>query len=154
MALDKANIFKLKVSEFVKYKNAPFLDCFESTKDFAKALKNDIDTKETPHSLLLSADYGMGKTFFSTRFTQYLRNYKYDVIYFSVWENDYMQEPFLAFSKVIINYIHNKFKAEKYKANATKLFTTTEKIIEAFSFSTGIGVSISTDKLIKRSKIF
>lgn len=152
MALDKANIFKLNVSEFVKYKNDPFLDCFESTKDFAKALKNDIDTKETPHSLLLSADYGMGKTFFSTRFTQYLRNYKYDVIYFSVWENDYMQEPFLAFSKVIINYIHNKFKAEKYKANATKLFTTTEKIIEAFSFSTGIGVSISTDKLINAFK--
>ncbi len=49
-----------------------------------------------------------------------------------------MQEPFLAFSKVIINYIHNKFKAEKYKANTTKLFTTTEKIIEAFSFSTRI----------------
>jgi len=33
----------------------------------------DIKTKETPHSLLLSADYGMGKTFFSTRFTQHLR---------------------------------------------------------------------------------
>lgn len=90
MGLDKANIFKLEDEEFVKYKNDPFLDCFESTKDFAKALKNDIDTKETPHSLLLSADYGMGKTFFSTRFTQYLRNNKYDVIYFSVWENDYM----------------------------------------------------------------
>ena len=66
MALDKANIFKLNVSEFVKYKNDPFLDCFESTKDFAKDLKNDIDTKETQHSLLLSADYGMGKTFYIT----------------------------------------------------------------------------------------
>ena len=51
MALDKANIFKLKGAEFVKYKNNPFLDCFESTKNFSKALKNDIDTKETPHSL-------------------------------------------------------------------------------------------------------
>ncbi len=148
MGLDKANIFKLEDTEFVKYKNDPFLDCFESTKDFAKALKNDIDTKETPHSLLLSADYGMGKTFFSTRFTQYLRNYKYDVIYFSVWENDYMQEPFLAFSKVIVNYIHNKFKAEKYKANAAKLFETTEKIVESFTFTSGIGFNISAEKLI------
>ena len=64
MGLDKANIFKLNDNELTKYQNDPFLDCFESTKVFAKALKNDIDTKETPHSLLLSADYGMGKTFF------------------------------------------------------------------------------------------
>ncbi len=152
MALDKANIFKLENTELVKYKNDPFLDCFESTKNFAKALKNDIDTKETPHSLLLSADYGMGKTFFSTRFTQYLRNNNYDVIYFSVWENDYMQEPFLAFAKVILNYIHNKFKAEKYKANAAKLFDITEKLAEAITFSTGIGFNISAEKLISAFK--
>lgn len=152
MGLDKANIFKLEDEDFVKYKKNPFLDCFESTKDFAKALKNDIDTKETPHSLLLAADYGMGKTFFSTRFTQYLRNNRYDVIYFSVWENDYMQEPFFAFSKVILNYIHNKFKAERYKDNLTKVFETTEKVVESFTLSTGIGFSISAEKLISTFK--
>lgn len=152
MGLDKANIFKLSEEEFTKYKKDPFLDCFESTKDFAEALKNDIDTKETPHSLLLSADYGMGKTFFSTRFTQYLRNNRYDVIYFSVWENDYMQEPFLAFSKVILNYIHNKFKAKRYKDNLTKVFRTTEKVVESFALSTGIGFSISAEKLINAFK--
>lgn len=64
MGLDKANIFKPNDNELTKYQKDPFLDYFESTKVFAKALKNDIDTKETPHSLLLSADYGMGKTFF------------------------------------------------------------------------------------------
>ena len=100
MSLDKANIFKLNEEEFEKYKQEPFLDCFESTKMFAKALKNDIDTKETPHSLLLSAEYGMGKTFFSTRFTQYIKKCKYEVIYFSAWENDYMQNPFLHFQKL------------------------------------------------------
>lgn len=152
MGLDKANIFKLNDNELTKYQKDPFLDCFESTKVFAKALKNDIDTKETPHSLLLSADYGMGKTFFSTRFTQYLRNNKYDVIYFSVWENDYMQEPFLAFAKVILNYIHNKFKAEKYKANATRLFDITEKLAESITFSMGIGFNISAEKLISAFK--
>lgn len=152
MGLDKANIFKLSKEEFSKYKKDPFLDCFESTKDFAKALKNDIDTKETPHSLLLSADYGMGKIFFSTRFTQYLRNNRYDVIYFSVWENDYMQEPFLAFSKAIINYIHNKFKAEKYKGNIAKVFETTEKMVESITLSTGLGFNISSEKLINAFK--
>lgn len=47
MGLDKANIFKPNDNELTKYQNDPFLDYFESTKVFAKALKNDIDTKET-----------------------------------------------------------------------------------------------------------
>lgn len=64
MGLDKANIFKLNDNELTKYQKDPFFDCFESTKVFAKALKNDIDAKETSHPLLLSADYGMYKTFF------------------------------------------------------------------------------------------
>jgi len=32
-----------------------------------------------------------------------------------------MNEPFLAFSKVIVNYIHNKYRADRYKANIGKL---------------------------------
>lgn len=152
MGLDKANIFKLDNKELENYKTDPFLDCFESTKDFAKALKNDIDTKETPHSLLLSADYGMGKTFFSTRFVQYLRNNRYDVIYFSAWENDYLQEPFIAFSKAIVSYIHNKFKAERYQANISKLFDITQNIVSSVTLSFGCGISLSAEQLIDTFK--
>lgn len=152
MGLDKANIFKLKNEEFLNYEKDPFFDCFESTKDFAKALKNDIDTKETPHSLLLSADYGMGKTFFATRFTQYLIKNHYDVIYFSVWENDYLQDPFIAFSKEIVSYIHSKFKAEKYKSNLEKVFSSTEKLVESITFSIGVGIDVSAEKLINAFK--
>lgn len=140
MSLDKANIFKLKIEEFEKYKQEPFLDCFESTKIFAKALKNDIDTKETPHSLLLSAEYGMGKTFFSTRFTQYLKKCKYEVIYFSAWENDYMQNPFLAFSKAIISYAYSRFTEEKYVKKLSNLFEAAEKIVSAMSLTSRIGI--------------
>ena len=152
MGLDKANIFKLDNKELENYKTDPFLDCFESTKDFAKSLKNDIDTKETPHSLLLSADYGMGKTFFSTRFAQYLRNNRYDVIYFSAWENDYLQEPFIAFSKAIVSYIHNKFNAERYKANVAKLFDITQNIVSSVTFSCRFGISLSAEQLIDTFK--
>lgn len=152
MGLDKANIFRLNNKELENYKTDPFLDCFESTKDFAKALKNDIDTMETPHSLLLSADYGMGKTFFSTRFTQYLRNNGYDIIYFSAWENDYLQDPFIAFSKEIINYIYNKFRTEKYKSNVEKVISSTEKLMKSITFSTGVGIDVSVEKLINTFK--
>lgn len=153
MGLDKANIFKLNDNELTKYQNDPFLDCFESTKVFAKALKNDIDTKETPHSLLLSAHYGMGKTFFSTRFTQYLRNNHYDAIYFSVWENDYLKEPFLAFSKVIVNYINKKFQDEKYKTSIKNLFEIIKKLVSAISLSFWDGaITISVDELLNKFK--
>lgn len=153
MGLDKANIFKLDDEEQAKYKKEPFLDCFESTKAFAKALMQDIETKETPHSLLLSADYGMGKTFFSTRFTQYLRKNHYDVIYFSVWENDYMNEPFLAFSKVIVNYINNKFQFEKYKDSMKNLFDGIEKVVSSISSSfLGGAISISSKELLDNFK--
>ena len=122
MGIDRANIFRLNEETFKEYEKDPFLDCFESTKQFAQALKLDIETKETPHTLLLSADYGMGKTFFSTRFTQFLRNENFDVIYFSVWENDYMKEPFVAFSKAIVNYIYNKFTAKKFQNSIGNIF--------------------------------
>ncbi len=152
MTIDKANIFKLSTVEFKEYEKDPFLDCFKSTKEFAEALKYDIDTKETPHSLLLSADYGMGKTFFSTRFTQYLKNNKYDVIYFSVWENDYMPNPFLVLSKVLLSYIHNKFKTKKYKNSLKILFETIEKLTETITFTTGVGFNISAKGLIETFK--
>lgn len=153
MGLDKANIFKLKEEVFSKYKKDPFLDCFESTKTFAKSLLRDIETKETPHSLLLSADYGMGKTFFSTRFTQYLRNKHYDVIYFSVWENDYLNEPFLAFSKEIIKYINDKFQFDKYKDLMADFFESVENVVNSLSLSfLGGALSISAKDLLDNFK--
>ena len=42
MGIDRANIFRLNEEIFIEHEKDPFLDCFESTKDFAKALKNDI----------------------------------------------------------------------------------------------------------------
>lgn len=59
MGLDKANIFKPNDNELTKYQNDPFLDYFESTKVFAKALKMILILKR--HLILY---YRMYKTFF------------------------------------------------------------------------------------------
>ena len=145
MGIDRANIFRLHEETFKEYEKDPFLDCFESTKQFAQALKLDIETKETPHTLLLSADYGMGKTFFSTRFTQFLRNENFDVIYFSVWENDYMKEPFVAFSKAIVNYIYNKFKTKEFQNSISNLFSKIQGVVSAISINIGVNKFCSID---------
>ncbi len=151
MAKDKANIFNLEVDLFEEYAQDPFCDCFESMKTFGEALKNDILTKQTPHTLLLDADYGMGKTFFSTRFAQYLIKEKIDTVYFSAWENDYMSEPFISFSKEIVSYIHKKYKTKKWLSKVANLFEKIEKVISSTSIRF-CRVQVSSADLIKAFK--
>ena len=152
MAQDRANIFKIEnAKEFDKYKEDPFFDCFQSMEDFANALEKDIATKETPHVLLLEAEYGMGKTFFSTRFTQYLRNNDVEAIYFSVWENDYLQEPFVAFSKALIQYMNKKFTTKKMKAGLNELFQKIENVVCSVSVNF-CSVNINAKNLIESFK--
>jgi hypothetical protein len=123
MAQDKTNIFKLSAEEQENYQADPFFDCMPGAEDFAKALEKDILTKETPYVLLLEKNYGMGKTFFSTRLAQYLRNNKLEAIYFSAWENDYLPDPFLSFSKELIGYFNKKITQSAESAQKTEIFT-------------------------------
>lgn len=148
MAQDIANIFKLSGKELEPYRLDPFKDCYPSTKVFAEALKKDVLSKKTPHSLLLEANYGMGKTFFSTRFTQFLNINKIEAIYFSAWELDYLADPFIAFSKAITNFEKSKPEIfEKYKLEAEDLFKKLQKAVGGFSISVP-GVSYKTEALI------
>lgn len=64
-----------------------------------------------------------------------------------------MDEPFLAFSKVIVNYINNKFLAEKYKANMKKLFSVIENVVSSMSLSFLNGrISLSAEDLLNKFK--
>ena len=106
MGKDKANIFKLDKKELETYKDKEFDDCMPGAKEFAECLKTSILTKETPYVLLLQDNFGMGKTHFSTRFAYFLRNCDINTIYFSAWENDYIEQPFISFSKEFIKYLN------------------------------------------------
>lgn len=157
MWLDKANIFKLSDDKFEEYESDPFQDCFDSTKDFAEALKRDIETKETPHVLLLEAEYGMGKTFFSTRFAYYLdKKCGIDTIYFSVWEKDYCDNPFIAFSKELINIFREKYELKDKVGGSCKFaIDSFINVIKATSIdfsSVGLPVSIDNEKLFENFK--
>jgi len=148
MAQDIANIFKLSDDDLKSYKSNPFQDCYQSTKTFAEALKKDVLSKKTPHSLLLEAGYGMGKTFFATRFAQFLNNKGIETIYFSAWELDYLADPFIAFSKAITDFEKSKPEIfEKYKLEAEEVFKKLQKAIGGFTISIP-GVSYRTEALI------
>lgn len=157
MVQDKANIFKLSKEEQKEYRKDPFFDCMPGAKDFAKALEQDVLTKETPYVLLLEKNYGMGKTFFSTRFAQYLRNNKLEAIYFSAWENDYLPDPFLSFSKELQKYFHN-INLKTRASNAFDKFTTstkklTKNIFKATQISAGINAGAQASVTIDNEKI-
>lgn len=157
MAKDKTNIFKLYENEQDKYVRDPFFDCMPGARDFAEALEQDILNKETPYVLLLEQNYGMGKTFFSTRFTQYLRNKKINAIYFSAWENDYLPDPFLSFSKELQKYFHNITLREKAGKAFAKVTTSTKKLtanlLKATQISMGVNAAAQASITIDNEKI-
>lgn len=162
MGKDKANIFKLDKKELETYKDKEFDDCMPGAKEFAECLKTSILTKETPYVLLLQDNFGMGKTHFSTRFAYFLRNCDIDTIYFSAWENDYIEQPFISFSKEFIKYFNqNKTTLEKFGETSKAIFKLILNIAKSTNISKlniplipPIETPIDTEKVLDAGKEF
>lgn len=162
MGKDKANIFKLDKKELETYKDKEFDDCMPGAKEFAECLKTSILTKETPYVLLLQDNFGMGKTHFSTRFAYFLRNCDIDTIYFSAWENDYIEQPFISFSKEFIKYFNqNKTTLEKFGETSKAIFKLILNIAKSTDISKlniplipPIEIPIDTEKVLDAGKEF
>src|SRR5574344_1443869 len=101
------------------------------TKDKANIFKLDDDEQK----MYDKDPFGMGKTHFITRFTKFLRQNSVNTIYFSAWENDYIPDPFLAFSKEIITFIKNKYIGKKICSKGKDVFDKIEGVAEAISFN-------------------
>lgn len=158
MGKDKANIFKLDKKELETYKDKEFDDCMPGAKEFAECLKTSILTKETPYVLLLQDNFGMGKTHFSTRFAYYLRNCDIDTIYFSAWENDYIEQPFISFSKEIIKYSKQHASSwNEFKNTSKAIFHLVLNLTKSTNISANIGpigISADMEKAINAVKDF
>ena len=151
MTIDKANIFKLDKEILETYKDKEFDDCMPGAKNFAECLKTTILTKPTPYVLLLQDNFGMGKTHFSTRFTYFLRNCDINTIYFSAWENDYIEQPFVSFSKELIKYFkQNETTWNKFKTTSKTIF----ELILNLTKSTNISVTAGCSGIISLDASF
>lgn len=101
---DISNVFNLSQQELEKKYNSTrslWVDTAPQIKDFAQKLSKFIIKSDTPYVLALDGGYGTGKTHFSSRFSILLDKY-IKTIYFSVWEQDYMIDPFVVFAEKII----------------------------------------------------
>ncbi|HEY8892906.1 MAG TPA: P-loop NTPase fold protein [Clostridium sp.] len=60
--------------------------------------------------LAVNSQWGTGKTSFLKMWNQYLINEGYKTIFFNAWENDYVEEPFIAFVDEIRESINDENK--------------------------------------------
>ena len=106
--------------------------------------------------LAINSQWGTGKTTFLKMWNQYLINEGYKTIFFNAWENDYVEEPFIAFVDEIRESINddNKIKGfmEKAKDVGLALVKQSPRIVSiAVKNKTGIDSEefISDDELSK-----
>lgn len=60
-------------------------------------LKRYANTPNKPFVLNINAEWGFGKTYFLKNLSEELKSEKHPVIYFDAWQNDYSDQPLLAF---------------------------------------------------------
>ncbi len=112
--MDLSNIYNLSEEKLNQYRENPFPDdeVRPGIKLFAEKLKKDILALHTPYVLVLEGGYGVGKTYFITRFCEYLKKCRYDSdipmksVYLNLWENDYVANPFPVIVSQIIQQLN------------------------------------------------
>lgn len=106
--------------------------------------------------LAVNSQWGTGKTSFLKMWNQYLINEKYKAIFFNAWENDYVEEPFIAFVEEIRKSINDEDKIrgfiDKAKEVGFALAKQSPKMVsKIIKEKTGFDSQeiISEDKLIQ-----
>ncbi len=128
--MDISNIYNLSEELLAKYQNDPFPEdeIRPGLRDFAKKFKEEIAVLPTPYVMALEGGYGTGKTYFITRFCEYLKKVNFDgdepifAIYLNLWEKDYVENPFPVISSQIISTLKPGNELQKsIKDNAIKI---------------------------------
>lgn len=145
MPKDYANIYNLSEEEFVLEKKDLWKDAIPGTIDLANNLLKKIEDDEYPYVLSVEASYGMGKTYFFSRFCEHAKDNGYDCIYISAWENDYQPSPFCFITKEILNCLATDLSPSiqsslmKLKSNA---IAVTKKILSSSNLYVGFNIKL------------
>lgn len=118
------------------------LQIVNKIKDFSFEKTNEYDNVE--NVLLVQGGYGTGKTFFAKKLNDYLLGEGIDSVYFSAWENDYVNQPFVVISRVILKEI---FKNKNIVKNAEKFISDKLKKIMNYIISKDFNIKLGTGPL-------
>ncbi|MFZ2890461.1 KAP family P-loop NTPase fold protein, partial [Sulfuricurvum sp.] len=93
-------------------------------------LKRYANAQNKPFVLNINAEWGFGKTYFLKNIAEDLKSQKHPVIYFDAWQNDYSDQPLLAFISEM-NSSLNPFlsKSTKGKKLFDKVYNPLKKLL-------------------------
>lgn len=121
-----------------------------------KNLTAMFDIVDNQMVLAINSQWGTGKTSFLRMWNQHLINQGYKTIFFNAWENDFVDDPFIAFVDEIRDSINDENKVrgliEKAKDVSLALFKQTPKMAsKIIKEKTGFDSEeiISNDELAK-----
>lgn len=158
MPKDYANIYNLTEAEREFEKKDLWKDSVPGTEELAKNILRKIEKDEYPYVLSVEAGYGMGKTYFFSRFCEQAIKDGFDCIYMSAWENDYQPSPFCFIAKEIIQCLALRTEPivkSKIDKLAKKGLSAVKKILSVSQLQLGMqthnvsaGISVDVGKLI------
>lgn len=83
-----------------------------------KSLTSLFEVIDNQMVLAINSEWGTGKSSFLRMWNQYIKNEGYNTVFFNAWENDFVDDPFIAFVNEINNNLscNNKTKGFLQKA--------------------------------------
>lgn len=157
MPRDYANIYNLSDADRKAEIKHLWDNSIPGTEDLAKNILRKIGEDEYPYVLSVEASYGMGKTYFFSRFCEYAKKNGFNCVYISAWENDYQPTPFCFIAKEILKYLDAlnkpviKSTIEELKKKGLEVI---KKLLSSSHLQLGIqtgiasaGIDIDLDKL-------
>lgn len=96
----------------------PFKDDQLQREEEIRNLTALFDIVDNQMVLAINSQWGTGKTTFLKMWNQYLKNDGYKTIFFNAWENDYVEEPFIAFVDEIRESINDENKIRGFMEKA------------------------------------
>ena len=106
----------LKLDEPLVDSENPWADDLLGRQGIATRLTNLVATQEAPLTVSLHGQWGTGKTFMLRRWQKELESKDFRAIYFNAWEDDFCDDPLLAF----IGQLSDYFKETGLKALAER----------------------------------
>lgn len=85
--------------------------------------------------LAVNSPWGTGKTSFLKMWEAYLKCNKYNTVFFNCWENDFVEDPFIAFVEEIkreLNQQNKNLITPSYSQKAGEFILQTSKKLEIF----------------------
>ena len=153
-AIEKAQkSVALKVEEPEVDADRPWEDDLLNRHEIATRLTNLVANQEAPLTVSLHGQWGTGKTFMLRRWQKDLESgdQPYRAIYFNAWEDDFCDDPLLAFIGQLSEYFGKAGQGSLLEQTVQKALPLIRENLTGI-FRATTGVSIDLNQLAQRDK--